>query len=74
MYMVFPKKENVCNMFLRNYIIIIFYFLCIAQSEEGLQRFQMEAHHAYACKLILGLCHLLPQLETQVVHGKIKPW
>ena len=32
------------------------YFLCIAQSEEDLWRFQVEACRAYTCKQIIGLC------------------
>ncbi len=43
------------------------YFLCIAQSEEDLWRFQVEAHRAHACKQVLGLCHSPPRLENQSV-------
>jgi hypothetical protein len=48
------------------------YFLCIAQSEVGRLRFQVEAQEAYTCKQILGLCHLPPQLENQSGSRKIE--
>ncbi len=32
----------------------------------------MEAHDAYACKLILGLCHSPPRLENQSGSWKIE--
>ena len=55
---VFVKKEmsfECC--FLETNILWLLYPLCIAQSEEDLRRFQVEAHRAYTCRQILGLCH-----------------
>jgi len=40
--------------------------------KKGLRRFQVEAHDAYACKLILGLCHSPPRLENQSGSWKIE--
>jgi hypothetical protein len=42
----------------------------IIQRKETIWRFQMEAHVAYTCKQILGLCHLPPQMEYPGKSGK----
>ena len=38
----------------------------IMQRKETVWRFQVEAHVAYTCKQILGLCHSPPRMEYQV--------
>ena len=45
----------------------------IVKVKKTFLRFQMEAHVAYTCKQILGLCHSPPQMEYQVkVENTIK--
>ncbi len=53
-------------------IVWLLYFLCLAQSEEDLQRFQVEAQELYTCKQIFGLCHSSPRLEIQSGLQKIE--
>ena len=71
------KKTSFWILFLRNYYLMILYFLCVAQSEKTSGRFQVEAPRAYLCKQILGLYqakesikdHSIP--ETDMKHLQV---
>ncbi len=52
--------------FLRNKYLMTCVLPLIIQRKETVWRFQVEAHVAYTCKQILGLCHSPRWMEYQV--------
>ena len=66
------KKMSFEYCFSETNILWLLYFLCIAQSEVGLWRLQVEAQVLYTCKQIFGLCHSPPRLENQSGSRKIE--